>query len=402
MAELQVQRFKKTSGYKIKSLPMIIPLISKKIKSIFYSFVFNNTTVIFFRIYVNIQIYKFLITQLRRIIMHKIKSSNVKKNITVIGTGGTIAGLGHEGTTSGYQSAQVEIKDLINEIEGIKSIANVKSKDLFSVDSCDITIDNLKELVQYINKESQKDSVDGFVITHGTDTMEESAYFLNLTLKTNKPVVLTGSMRPGSALSADGPLNLCQAVALAANEQAVNKGVLVTLCDGIYGARDVSKINTFRTDAFSQRDLGCLGYMQDEKVYFYNSSLKKHTTESIFEITKDSKIPKVEIIYFYSDADSKLLEFAASHSDGLVVAGAGCGGTSNEWEEKIQKLVSGGYPVVRTSRIGNGLVSFEKDKIPEKGICSNNLNAQKSRILLSLALTQTNDFYEIQNIFNTY
>ena len=334
--------------------------------------------------------------------MSKTKSSNTKKNILVIGTGGTIAGLGHEGTTSGYQSAQVDIQDLIQEIDGIKSIANVKSKDLFSVDSCDITIDNLKELVEYINAESKKDTVDGFVITHGTDTMEESAYLLNLTLKTDKPVVLTGSMRPGSALSADGPLNLCQAVALAANEDAKGKGVLVTLCDGIYGARDVSKINTFRTDAFSQRDLGCLGYMQDQKAFFYSSSLKKHTTESVFEISTNSKIPTVEIVYFYLGANPKILEFAASHADGLVVAGAGCGGTSNEWEEKIQKLVNDGYPIVRTSRIGNGLVTFEEDKICAKGIYSNNLNPQKSRILLSLALMQTNDIYEIQKIFNIY
>jgi len=325
-----------------------------------------------------------------------------KKNILVIGTGGTIAGLGHEGVTSGYQSAQVQIDDLINEIECVKSIANVKSIDMFNADSCDITLENVKEISQYINDASKDKNIDGFVITHGTDTLEESAYFLNLTLKTQKPVVLTGSMRPGSALSPDGPLNLCQSIALAANKNAQGKGVLIVFSDSIYGARDISKINTFRTDAFSHKDLGCLGYMQDDKVFFYNLSLKNHTLESEFEISLNTKLPKVEIVSFYLDARKDILDFAAKNSDGIIIAGAGCGGVSAEWEEEIKKLLSQGFPIVRSSRIGNGLVTFNEEEINEKGIYSNNLNPQKSRILLSLALTRTHDLNKIQEMFNTY
>ncbi len=325
-----------------------------------------------------------------------------QKNIMVIGTGGTIAGKGEEGETASYDSAQLKVDELVSEIPTLKSLANVTSKNIFDVDSCDMTLDKLIKLAKYINKRAKEDDVDGFVITHGTDTLEETAYFLNLVLKTDKPVVLTGSMRPSTATSADGPLNLYQAVALAKNEEARGKGVLVVFSDGIYGSRDVTKVNTFRTDAFSQKDLGCLGYMRDDKVFFFNSSTKLHTTESEFNIENIDSLPKVDILMFYIDAEKDLLDYVSKNCKGIVLAGAGSGGSSTTWDNAISKIVESGIPVVRSSRIGNGLITYDKSETATKGIYSVNLSPQKARILLSLALTKTNNIKEIQEIFEKY
>lgn len=323
------------------------------------------------------------------------------KNIIVIGTGGTIAGVGQKGLTGDYTSAKIKVETLVEEITHLDSMDNVKSVNMFDVDSCDITFDNLLEIAKYINKASTDESIQGFVITQGTDTLEESAYFLNLTVKTDKPVVITGSMRPNTALSADGPLNLYQSIALARSKEAKGKGVLTVFCDGIYSARDVRKVNTFRADAFNQRDLGCLGYMRDDKVYFYNNSLKLHTLNTEFEVSSISKLPKVDIIMFYMDASADILDFAANHAEGLVLAGAGCGNASTKWDKKITKLLEKNYPIVRSSRIGNGLITFN-DELFTTGIGSNNLTPEKSRILLSLALSKTKNLSEIQEFFNVY
>lgn len=327
---------------------------------------------------------------------------NKLKNILVLGTGGTIAGTGEEGNTSSYKSAQIKVDSLIENNPMISSIANVKSINMFDIDSCDMTFNNLIKMAKYINSNSENEDIDGFVITHGTDTLEESAYFLNLTIKTPKPVVITGSMRPSTAVSADGPLNLYQAVALAGNDESYNKGVLVTLSDSIYGARDISKINTFRTEAFSQRDLGCLGYMQDSNVFFYNATVKPHTINSEFDVSNITDMPKITILYFYSDADEFLIDIAAKYSDGLVIAGAGCGRTSEKWTSKIKKLAKDGFPIVRSSRVSNGLVTSDEDGSLDNVIYSNNLNPQKSRILLSLALSFGYDISQIQEVFNKY
>lgn len=327
---------------------------------------------------------------------------NSKKNILVMGTGGTIAGKGEEGVTGHYKSAQVKINNLIEEIPYIKSIANVECEDVFTIDSCDLTIENLKHLANHINEASERENVDGIVVTHGTDTMEETAYFLNLTLKTKKPVVLTGSIRPGTAISADGPLNLYQSIALASSKEAKDKGVLICFNDAIYSARDVSKVNTFRSQAFGSKDLGCIGYMQYDKPFFYTSTVKKHTTETEFNTKNISKFPKVEIVYFYTDADPKILKCAAENADGIVIAGAGCGGINSEMNKIVKELIKKGFPVVRSSRIGNGLVTFDEEEVETQGVYANNLNPQKARILLTVALTITKDLHEIQKIFNIY
>lgn len=326
----------------------------------------------------------------------------MKKNILIIGTGGTIAGKGKKGETAAYDSAQIQVDDLASEIPELTDLANLDFAELFSVDSCDMSFDNLLKLAKYINERANEDSFDGFVVTHGTDTMEETAYFLNLTVKTEKPVVITGAMRPSTAISADGPFNLYQAVALATKQEAIGKGVMVVFSDAIFGARDISKVNTFKTDAFSQRDLGCLGYMRDDKVYFFNESTKLHTYKSEFDIQNTKKLPRVDIATFCLDAETDILEYLGNRSEGIVLAGAGCGGSKTEWNEKIAEILSSGKPVVRSSRVGNGLVTYGKDKITEKGVFAGSLSPQKARILLSLALTKTKNLNEIQEIFEKY
>ena len=320
------------------------------------------------------------------------ETKNMKK-ILVIGTGGPIAGTGDEGKTTGYSSAQIKVDRLVDEIPCIGDLADVKSVELFSVDSCDMDIPKLKKLSCYIEEMSKKDDVDGFVITHGTDTLEETAYFL---------IVITGSMRPSTAISADGPFNLYQAVALARSDEAVGKGVLVVFADAIYGARDIIKVNTFKTEAFNHKDLGSLGYMRDDSAFFYNSTVKNHTKNSEFEINEDSEIPSVEVVNFYLGDDIKILDCVSKNSDGIVLGGAGSGGCSTKWNDKIKEIIDSGIPVVRSSRICNGLVTYSNEEVKDQGVYANNLSPQKARILLMLALMKTKDLSELQDIFNRY
>lgn len=325
---------------------------------------------------------------------------NQLKNIIVIGTGGTIAGTGEAGKTISYQSGQIEVDDLVSGVDDLKDIANVTSKELLSVDSCDITEKDWIHLANYINEMAEDEDVDGFVVTHGTDTLEETAFFLNLTVKTSKPVVITGSMRPSTAMSPDGPFNLFQAVALARSEESIGKGVLVAFSDAIYGARDIQKVNTYRTAAFSHRDLGSLGYIRDDEVYFYNSSTKRHTFNSEFDVSNISELPYIGIAPFFAGADVKILDYFCKNTQGVVLSGAGCGGCSSVWDKRIKELMASGFPIIRSSRIANGLVTSEYTT--QKGIFSNTLSPQKSRILLALALTKTNDMDSISHIFNVY
>jgi len=322
------------------------------------------------------------------------------KTVQIIGTGGTIAGVGK---SYSYKSGKLYISKLISDIPEISDLANLKMKQMRNIDSSDITFEYWLRIAKYINENSKNSEIDGFVITHGTDTLEETAYFLNLTLKTKKPVIITGAMRPNTALSADGKSNLYQAVALAAtgNNDLIGKGVLIVFSDTIYGARDIQKINSFKVEAFNHRDLGCLGYMIGKVPYFYNSSIKSHTYDTEFNICDVKDLPKVSIAYFYADADVEILEFLAKKSKGIIIAGTGTGNCSKIWHKKIKSILEKKIPIVRTSRVANGLVTSKKS-ILKYGITANTLSPQKARILLSLSLTKTKNLKEIDKIFKKY
>lgn len=329
---------------------------------------------------------------------------NKFKNILIIATGGTVAGVGDVNKVCTYKSACMDINKVVgiaDNIMSIKQLANIETEQFVNVDSCDLTFFDWINLAKLINKKSKEERYDGFVITHGTDTMEETAYFLNLTLKTHKPVVLTGSMRPPEAVSSDAAFNIYQAVALARCDESHGKGVMLAFSDGIFGARDVQKVNTYRTNAFDQKDFGSLGYIYEDKVYFHNYSTKKHTLDVEFDVEDLKTLPKVETIHFQVNADVNLLSFAAENSAGIVIAGAGNGNCSNEWNKKIEEFMSKKIPVVRCSRISNGLVKGENN-FEKHGIYANTLASQKARILLSLALTTTKNISKIAEMFDKY
>lgn len=319
--------------------------------------------------------------------------------VVVLATGGTIAGVGDAGKTTGYAAGQLDVGTLVASAAGITDIANVRGVQVCNVGSDDITDAYWIQLANTINELAEDDAISGFAVTHGTDTLEETAYFLNLAVKTDKPVVITGAMRPSTATSADGPMNLYQTIALAANPDAAGRGAMVVFSDGIYGGRDVQKVNTFKTDAFSMRDMGCLGYMQDNNAYFYNATCKAHTVDTEFDVAGLDALPSVGVAYFTIDADPGILDyFAGSGAQGVVIAGAGAGAYSSLWGDKIEELVGQGFPVVDCSRINNGLVSGEDGGMIE----GYNLPPQKAVVLLRLALTLTSDLDEIQEMFKTY
>lgn len=320
------------------------------------------------------------------------------KTVVILATGGTIAGSGEQGKETGYKSGSLSVESLIEAVPGIDEVANIETIQVCNVNSDDINDNIWIELANTINELAKNDNVSGFVITHGTDTLEETAYFLNLTVKTDKPVVLTGSMRPATSISADGPMNLYQSVCVASNDNAKAKGVLVVFSDKIYSARSVVKTSTYDVMAISAGETGCIGIVRNNEVYFYEEPLKLHTINSQFDITGIEKLPEVNIVYFNVDANPKVLEYTASFSDGIVIAGAGAGEFSQQYIEIINKLK---IPVVVSSRIDDGLITQDAVLCPNT-IAANNLSPQKAAILLKLSLLNKTNFDELLNIFNEY
>lgn len=325
------------------------------------------------------------------------------KTIAIVATGGTIAGVGEAGKTASYKAGEMNVSEVLKSIPMIQNIANIKDYQLMNVDSNEMNPARWMVLANKINEIAADDSIDGIVVTHGTDTFDETAYFLTLTLNTDKPVVMTGAMRPASATSADGPYNLYQAVCLASCDQAKGQGVMGLFSNTIYSGRDIQKETNYKIDAFGQKTFGCLGYMQDEEVYFFSKTFKLHTCQSRFSKTEYSKLPRVGIAYYYAGASSRILyEYAKDHS-GIVLVGSGNGNYSTEWLEAINDLSEQGIVFVRSSRVSQGIV-FDDTVFDPNQYCvgANTLSAQKARVLLMLCLSQTKNREEIKDIFNKY
>ncbi len=328
--------------------------------------------------------------------------------IWVLSTGGTIAGKGRSATDlSNYKSGSLLGEEIVRAVPEITQIANVKVEQIVNVNSSDITLDNWLTLANRINTILADDpQVAGIVVTHGTNTLEETAYFLNLTVKSERPVVLVGSMRPATAISADGPLNLLNAIRTASAPEARGKGVLIVMNDEINGARDVTKTNTYRVETFRAPELGLLGYVDEDKVSFYRASTRRHTHNSEFEVGVIKNLPKVEIVYSYTQPGAEMLQaIVRSGVQGIVFAGAGAGGISSVEKSALTSLLpaSGQAPIlVRSSRVGNGRVIAREEYDRIGMIPADTLNPQKARILLMLALTRTTDPKEIQRMFAEY
>ncbi len=259
------------------------------------------------------------------------------------------------------------------------------------------TAENLKALSLRMNAALKEPDTAGLVFSIGTNTIEEIAYFMNLTIKSDKPVVIVGSQRPFTALSSDGPLNLLNAIRVAASPASIGKGVLVLLNDEINAAREVTKTNTYRVETFQSRDMGLLGYADPDKIVYYRTPTKKHTFQTEFDLTQIKSMPRVDIIYAHSGNDGELAKAAvAVGAKGLVIAGTGAGHTQNARQVLKELCEKQKVLIVRSSRVGAGRVVRE-DNYQEPGfVAADNLNAQKARILLQLALTKTTNPGEIQ------
>jgi L-asparaginase type II len=327
-------------------------------------------------------------------------------NVSILATGGTIAGTGASSTTTvGYTAATVGIETLIKAVPEITRVANVTGEQVFQIASENMGNEHWLTLARRVNTLLAQASVDGIVITHGTDTLEETAYFLNLVVKSRKPVVLVGSMRPSTALSADGPINLYNAVLLAASTEAAGKGVLVAMNDQIHAARDVTKTNTSTTDTFKATELGMLGYIQGGKPYFYRQMLRKHTVDTEFDIARLESLPQVDIAYAYANVGPVAVEaLVAAGAKGLVHAGVGNGSLPAKVKPALQAARAKGVLIVRASRVGQGIVARigEANDDQLDFVVADTLSPQKARILLMLALTRTNSSSDIQRMFYTY
>ena len=326
-----------------------------------------------------------------------------KKNIRIINLGGTITAEGAKGSNVSYKEGSYGIETILQSVYTVNEIANLSTEDFLSVASADISIKNLIDLANHINTLAKSDDIDAFVLTHGTDTLEETAFFLNLSLKTQKPVVITGAMRPATSTSADGPLNIYQSIVVASHDNAYGQGVLVVFSDTIFSGRDVQKISTFHVQAFSSRDLGCLGYVRGSQVYFMQITDKPNTVTTEFQLEGLSSLPTVEIFYFSTGASTACFRAIDENTAGLVLAGAGDSCISKVWKEKVKKLSDAGMPVIRASRVSTGITIYDELNDGDlHSIPSNSLPPNKARLLLMLALTKTKDFNEIRRIFETY
>jgi L-asparaginase len=330
--------------------------------------------------------------------------ASAKPNIVILATGGTIAGAAATGTQSGYTSGAVTIDAMLTAVPSIKDLAEIKGEQVASVGSQDMSFDIMLKLANRIN-EVLASNVDGVVITHGTDTMEETAYFLNLTVKSDKPVVMVGSMRPSTAVSADGPLNLYNAVAVASDPRAKGRGVLVVMNDWIHAAHSLTKTSTTDVQTFMSPLRGLVGVTAYGKNDFYTNPVWKHTTASEFDIKGVTKLPRVDILMAYADMPPDLITASVnSGAKGIVIAGVGNGNMNKASVDAAAQAVKKGVVVVRSSRVPMGQVGRNVEvKDDELGfIASDELNPQKSRILLTLALLKPHTPADIQKMFQTY
>ena len=318
--------------------------------------------------------------------------------VVILATGGTIAGSDNPGKNSDYIPGVLTVEQLLDSVPELSELNAIEAVQLFNKGSDDITHEDMANIARTINEMSKDENIAGFVVTHGTDTLEETAYFLHLTVKTEKPVVVTGSMRPATATSADGAQNLYESVKVAGSPESAGRGVLVVFSDRIYSARFVTKTSPTSVTTMNSLMHGCMGTVNDEELHYYYHIDKKHTTDTVFDVEKMDFSKKVQIYYFGVGGDPETLKYMIGHSDGVVIAGAGDGVVSSSYGDAFS---SAKIPLVDATRTGSGSVSYRG---MESGyeISAADLNPQKAAILLTLALEVTDDPQEIAKMFYEY
>jgi L-asparaginase len=328
-----------------------------------------------------------------------------KPTVYILATGGTIAGAGDSEIKSSYSAGAVTVDKLIAAVPVINEIATIKGEQISSIGSQEMNNKVWLKLAKRVNELLAQKDVDGIVITHGTDTMEESAYFLHLTAKSKKPIVFVGAMRSGTSMSADGPLNLYNAVNVAINKESAGKGVLVVMNDEIHSAREVTKTITTSVQTFTSPNSGKIGTVFYGNVEYFMQPLKIHTVNSEFDVSKLENLPRVDILFAHPEDSGIFVEAAVNASaKGIIHAGMGNGNLFPATEEALAKAVKSGVVVVRSSRVPNGATTLEGEVDDKKFgfIAANSLNAQKARVLLMLGLTKTDDPQELQKLFLKY
>ncbi len=330
-------------------------------------------------------------------------ASNHLPNIKILATGGTIAGAADTSTQSSYKVAQVGIQTLIDAVPEMKNIANISGEQVANIGSNNMNNEIWLKLAKRTNELLARKDVDGVVITHGTDTMEETAYFLDLTVNSEKPVVLVGSMRPSTAKSADGPMNLYDAVATAVDKESKNLGVLVTMNDRVFEARDVLKTNTTSVQTFMSPNFGPIGYIYDSDVKYRSDLKHSRSQRTHFDVSKLNKLPTVGIVYNYANTSTLPVQsLVNAHYEGIVNAGSGNGSIYDDVKDILTKAVKENTIVVRSARTPTGFVTYDPSYDSGKYgfIPSGVLSPQKSRVLLMLALTKTHNQDKVRKIFN--
>jgi L-asparaginase len=328
--------------------------------------------------------------------------------VHVIGTGGSISCIGRSRADFldyNYGDRHFTIEEMIGRVPELNSLATVRSEQFMNAYGGELTPDRWADLARRINAILREfPDTTGIAVTHGTSTLEETAYFLNLTVKTSKPVVLTGAMRPMTAMSNDAEVNLLDCVRVAASSEAANRGVLVVLNNQIQAARDVTKTSTSRLDTFRSADLGFLGYADsDGRVVFYRNPTRRHTLASEFDIDPVQSLPRVDIVFAYSGVDGVAVEAVTrAGCEGLISAGLGSGGAPRVFLDALGRVAKSGIPVVVTSQAGSGRAMARRAATERGFLFADNLLPRKARILLMLALTKTRDKSEIQRMFETY
>lgn len=331
---------------------------------------------------------------------------DLMKKIKVLEMGGTISAQGKNRLDlKDYTSGVYTGEDFHEVIPEISDIADVTFETFLRVSSTEVNANHWIQLREKVTRSLQEEQYDGIVISHGTNTLEESAYFLHLTVPTEKPIVFVGSQRPFSALSSDAHYNIVQAIRVAASEEAKSKGVLVVLNDEISSAREVTKTNTYRLETFQSGEFGYLGFIDpDKKIQFYREPTRVHTIQSEFAFLDMNALPDIEIIYSYAGATGHLIDYIAENTSykGIITAGTGAGLIAPDELAAVKQAKEKGLYVVRSSRVGNGRVIAMDGYESYDFIHGDNLLPQKARILLMLSLLIHDDTKLIQQIFDTY
>ncbi len=325
--------------------------------------------------------------------------------VVVLATGGTIAGAASNDVQAGYTSGQVGVEQLLAAVPQAKKLASLRGEQISNIGSQDMNDEVWLKLARRINELTAMSDVDGVVITHGTDTIEETAYFLNLVVKSDKPVVMTAAMRPSTALSADGPLNFFNAVAVAANKKAAGRGVLVVVNDWIHGASSLTKTSTTAVQTFRSPLSGLIGTVAYGDATFYRGPIGRNTSGSEFSLDGVTALPRVDIVMAYENVDGALIDAAvAAGAKGVVIAGVGNGNMSEAALKTLAKHAKGGTACVRASRVTTGQVgrNVEVDDDKLGLVASKAHNPQKARVLLRVALLKPRTAADLQRIFDEY